>query len=122
MNLSPLGLTIKSSVIFLINVVLIYTAAFVYRFNWPAMILVLAIVPNVTTIINRIITKNFIHLVDETKESAITSVVSIMIMYGVSALATFLILIFRFNFPTAIGVLISGWIVSGILSSIVHKI
>lgn len=112
MYLTPKEVTLEVALVSLVNVAIIYSAAFSYHLDWRAMVAVIVLASFLTASLNSMFLKKIsITKVDE--RALIAEGMGILLISALSSLAVFLVLVYRFNFVMAIGLsLLSGLLLS----------
>ena len=108
---------LESAIISLLNVLAVYFAAYTYHLPWGGVLAVMVLVSFLTAGLSRLLVRKLLR----TKMSAdelLSESVSMLLIVLLSCLAVFIILIFRFNLPMALGISI----LSGIMTVLVRKL
>ncbi len=106
---------LEISIILACNVAAVYIAAIVYQLDWSSVVVVMVLASFITAFISRIILSKM------NKRKVLTQTtlgegLSALLMALLSSIIVFIILIYRFNLPMALGMSL----LSGIVSSIVR--
>jgi LytS/YehU family sensor histidine kinase len=108
---------LESAIISLLNVLAVYLAAYTYELPWGGVLAVMVLVSFLTAGVSRLL----VHKLLKTRMRAdelLSESVSMLLIILLSCLAVFIILIFRFNLPMALGISI----LSGIMTAFVRKV
>ena len=117
MYLTPQEVVVEVAAVALVNVMIIYTAAFQYSLDWRGMTGIIVLASFLTASLNSLFLKH-IHMTKADEGTLIGEAIGILIMAMLSSLAIFIILVYRFDFLTAIGLSV----LSGILLSLVRML
>jgi hypothetical protein len=112
MYLTPNEVTLEVAAVAVINVFIVYMAAFSYKLDWRGMVAVIVLASFLTASLNSLFLKNIsVTKVDE--RELIAEGMGILLISVLSSLAVFIVLVSRFNFVMAIGMsLFSGLLLS----------
>jgi len=102
MYLTPAELTLEIAVVSLINVFVVYKAAFGYSLDWRGMVGVIVIASILTASLNDLVLSS-VEMTKTDVNTVIRESTGIMIVSSVSSLAILVILAYRFSFLMALG-------------------
>ena len=102
MYLTPAELTLEIAVVSLINVFVVYKAAFGYSLDWRGMVGVIVIASILTASLNNVVLSS-VEMTKTDVNTVIRESTGIMIVSAVSSLAILAILAYRFSFLMALG-------------------
>jgi len=102
MYLTPAELTLEIAVVSLINVFVVYKAAFGYSLDWRGMVGVIVIASILTASLNDMVLSS-VEMTKTDVNTVIRESTGIMIVSSVSSLAILVILAYRFSFLMALG-------------------
>lgn len=111
MGIPPLILNVITTIV---SVIVIYFAAFRFRFDWPGVVGIMII----TTFVIDLIVKYTASAKAKTQRQAAEMLAGAIesLLFGLaSAIAILVILTIRFGFPTALGVFIISWVMNSVL-------
>lgn len=117
MYLTPQEVTLEVAVVALINVFIVYSAAFSYQLDWRGMVAVIVLASLLTASLNSLFLKK-ISMTKIDERALIAEGMGILLISALSSLAVFIVLVYRFNFVMAIGLSL----LSGLLLSMVRKL
>ena len=112
-------LVLEMALLAVLNLAIIYLAAFVYMLNWSGVLTVM--------VLSSVLTGSFAHyllpkmtgaLKKMDPHTAISEVIGVLAVALVSSLAVLILLSFRFNLPMALGLSL----ISGLLSTLVRRL
>ena len=99
------------------NIGAVYVAAFVYQLNWMGVMFVMVVAALITAILTRI----FVSKIMATKQApgmAMNEAVGALLIALIGGIAVFLMLINRFDLPSALGISL----LSGLLTSLIRHL
>ena len=102
MYLAPAELTLEIAVVSLINVFVVYKAAFGYLLDWRGMVGVIVIASLLTASLNDVVLSS-VEMTKTDVNTVIRESTGIMIVSAVSSLSILAILAYRFSFLMALG-------------------
>jgi hypothetical protein len=101
-----------------LNIAAVYIAAFTYHLNWSGVLMVMIVASLITASLTHIILSKLKSKGVRNLDMKLSEAVGALLIALVSGLAVFIILIDRFDLPSALGISI----LSGVLSSLVRHI
>jgi hypothetical protein len=107
--------TLETILISVLNVAIVYLAAFTYRLEWSGVLTVMILASLFTAVVTHFVVSKIVAVKSRT-ETLISEGLGIMGVAILSAIAVLVILTRRFNFPQALGISL----LSGILSSLIR--
>jgi len=117
MYLTPKEVTLEVAVVAVINVFIVYMAAFSYKLDWRGMVAVIVLASFLTASLNALFLKNIsVTKIDE--RAMMAEGMGILLISVLSSLAVFIVLVSRFNLAMAIGLSF----LSGLLLSMVRRL
>jgi len=108
----------ETGVMSALNIAAVYVAAFTYRLNWSGVLMVMVVASLITASFTHIIISKFKNVNPRNADMKFNEAVGALLIALVSGLAVFMILIDRFDLPSALGISL----LSGVLSSLVRHI
>ena len=112
MYLTPQEVVLEVAIVAFINVFVIYTAAFSYSLDWRAITGVIVLASLLTASFNSMFLKS-VSMTKVDEGALIGEAMGIMLVSALSSLAVFIVLVYRFDFLTAVGLsLLSGFLLS----------
>jgi hypothetical protein len=109
---------LETSLMSALNIAAVYIAAFTYRLNWSGILMVMVVASLITASLTHIILSKFKNINPRNADMKLSEAVGALLIALVSGLAVFIILIDRFDLPSALGISL----LSGVLSSLVRHI
>ena len=109
---------LETGVMSALNVAAVYVAAFTYRLNWSGILMVMVVASLITASLTHIILSKFKNINPSNANMKLSEAVGALLIALVSGLAVFIILIERFDLPSALGISL----LSGVLSSLIRHI
>lgn len=112
-------LVLEMALLAVLNLAIIYLAAFVYMLNWSGVLTVM--------VLSSVLTGSFAHyllprltrsLKNLDPHTAVSEVIGVLAVALVSSLAVLILLSYRFNLPMALGLSL----ISGLLSTLVRRL
>jgi phosphatidylglycerophosphatase A len=112
-------LVLEMALLAVLNLAIIYLAAFVYMLNWSGVLTVM--------VLSSVLTGSFAHyllprltrsLKSLDPHTAVSEVIGVLAVALVSSLAVLILLSYRFNLPMALGLSL----ISGLLSTLVRRL
>jgi len=117
MYLTPKEVTLEVAAVAVINVFIVYMAAFSYKLDWRGMVAVIVLASFLTASLNALFLKNIsVTKIDE--RAMMAEGMGILLISVLSSLAVFIVLVSRFNLAMAIGLSF----LSGLLLSMVRRL
>lgn len=118
-NRHSLEVLLEVVLVSVLNVVVVYLAAFVYALNWSGVLTVMVFASVVTASASHYLLMRWLAVVkDSTVKGAIGEGVAVMIVALLASLAVLVVLTYRFNLPMALGISL----LSGMLSSLMRHV
>ena len=112
MYLTPNEVTLEVATVAVINVFIVYMAAFSYKLDWRGMVAVIVLASFLTASLNSLFLKN-ISATKVDERELMAEGMGILLISVLSSLAVFIVLVSRFNVVMAIGMsLFSGFLLS----------
>jgi hypothetical protein len=108
---------LESAIISLLNVLAVYLAAYTYQLSWEGVLAVMVLVSFLTAGVSRLLVRKLLKT-QMRMDELLSDSVGMLLIVLLSCLAVFIILIFRFNLPMALGISI----LSGIMTTLVRKL
>jgi hypothetical protein len=108
-------LTLETILISVLNIAAVYIAAFTYKLNWIGVMTVMIIVSLFTAGVTHFILSKALY-VKQDSNYVISEGLSVLGVALLSSIAVLIILVQRFNLPTALGISL----LSGLLSSLLR--
>ncbi len=109
--------TLETILVSVLNVAIVYLAAFTYRLSWTGVLTVMVLASLLTaTVTHFVISKTM--AVKARAEMLISESIGVLGIALISSLAVLAILIQRFNLPEALGISL----ISGLLSSLIRQL
>ena len=109
-------LLLESFTIAAFNVIAVYIAAISYSLPWPSVLMVMVLVSFITASMMRLVLSKMTKR--DIASTQMGTIVGTLVIGLISSLAVFMILIYRFNIPMALGMSL----LSGILTSFVRHL
>ena len=109
--------TVETILISIINIFVVYLAAFTYKLNWMGVLTVMVLASLLTATITHIVLSKMTSLKKYT-DYMISDGLSVLTVTLLSSLAVLFILTERFNLPEALGISL----LSGLLSSLARHL
>jgi len=109
---------LEMALISALNISAVYIAAFTYRLNWSGVLMVMIVASLITASLTHMILAKLTIKDIRKADIKLSEAVGALLIALVSGLAVFIILIDRFDLPSALGISI----LSGVLSSLVRHI
>lgn len=115
-----LELLLEVALVSVLNVVVVYLAAFVYLLNWSGILTVMVFASVVTASVSHYLLTKWLAAAtkDSTVKGLVGEGVAVLIVALVSSLAVLVVLTRRFNLPMALGISL----LSGVLSSLLRHV
>jgi hypothetical protein len=115
-----LELLLEVALVSVLNVVVVYLAAFVYVLNWSGILTVMVFASVVTASASHYLLTKWLSTAvkDSTVKGLVGEGVAVLLVALVSSLAVLVVLTRRFNLPMALGISL----LSGILSSLLRHV
>ena len=110
-------MTVETILISVINIFVVYLAAFTYKLNWMGVLTVMVLASLLTATITHIVLSKMTSLKKYT-DYMISDGLSVLTVTLLSSLAVLFILTERFNLPEALGISL----LSGLLSSLARHL
>jgi hypothetical protein len=101
-----------------LNIAAVYIAAFTYRLNWSGVLMVMVVASLITASLTHITLSKLKNKGIRNLDMKLSEAVGALLIALVSGLAVFIILIDRFDLPSALGISL----LSGVLSSLARHI
>jgi hypothetical protein len=108
---------VESAVVSSLNIVAVYLAAFTYRLNWSGVMMVMIIASLLTASLSKMIVMKFMAN-KERPGVLMKEAIGALVVALLAALAVFVILIDRFDLPSALGISL----LSGMLTTLVRRV
>jgi hypothetical protein len=109
---------LETAVMSALNIAAVYVAAFTYHLNWSGVLMVMVVASLITASLTHIILSKFKNVNPRNVDMKFSEAIGALLIALVSGLAVFIILIDRFDLPSALGISL----LSGVLSSLVRHI
>lgn len=114
-----LELLLEVALVSVLNVVVVYLAAFVYLLNWSGVLTVMVFASVLTASASHyLLTKWLAAAKDNTVKGLVGEGAAVLIVALLSSLAVLVVLTRRFNLPMALGISL----MSGVLSSLMRHV
>ncbi len=103
----------------LLNVAVVYLAAFTYRLNWTGVLTVMVFASVVTASVGQwLLSRWMTALPQQSVRAVVSEGAAVLIVALASSLAVLIVLVQRYNLPMALGVSL----MSGVLSAAVRRV
>lgn len=109
---------LETAVMSALNIAAVYVAAFTYHLNWSGVMIVMIAASLITASVTHVIISKMKNTDVRNLDMKLSEAVGALLIALVSGLAVFMILIDRFDFPSALGISL----LSGVLSSLIRHI
>jgi|LauGreDrversion4_2_1035121.scaffolds.fasta_scaffold158787_2 hypothetical protein len=107
-------ITLEIVLVSVLNVVIVYLAAFTYALNWTGILTVMVFASVITAGASQYLLMKWLSRVSPSK-TTVGDGVAVLLVALISSLAVLIVLSYRFNLPMALGISLLSGLISSLL-------